>query len=318
MRLGLACLVQAALGSTVVAVSLAAAACGEGQVDGSVRLDDTVDVASVRALPESARQDQTLRIAIAGVMSPSRTLNAYERLVAYMQSRLGMQVTIDQRSSYAEVNDLVRTGQADIAFVCSRAYLEGQAEFGLALLLAPEVNGEATYYSYLIVPSDSPARSLADLRGRAFAFSDPLSNSGRLVPEYVLYQAGETPSSFFGRLEYTGSHDNSVLAVAGHLVDGAAVDSLVYDYLVARNPEIAQRTRIIARWGPYGIPPLTVSPALDVGVRERVRAVLLEMDKDVEGQTALAELGVDRFVPIEDSAYDAIRAMLNALKGVAR
>jgi len=309
-----------AFGSAFVALAAAllASACQGGNADGSVRLDDRVDMAAVRTSPEPIPAEGTLRIAIAGVMSPSRTLDAYDQLLAYLERRLGMKVVVDQRSSYAEVNDLLRTGQAGIAFVCSRAYLEGQAQFGMELLLAPQVKGETTYYSYLIVPSDSAAAALADLRGKRFAFSDPLSNSGRLAPEYQLQLAGETPDSFFASHEYTGSHDNSILAVADHLVDGAAVDSLVYQYVVARNPEIAQRTKIIARWGPYGIPPLVTSPKLAPELREKVRTALLEMDRSEDGRAALAMLGVDLFVTIDDHAYDSIRDMMAVLREAGR
>ncbi len=282
------------VGLAVVALTgaLLASACLGGDADGSVRLDDRAEVAPVDTSPQPTPAEGTLRIAIAGVMSPSRTLDAYDQLLGYLHRRLGVKVTVDQRSSYAEVNDLLRTGQADVAFVCSRPYLEGRQQFGMDLLLAPQVNGDVIYYSYLIVPAKSGAMSLADLRGKRFAFSDPLSNSGRLVPEYQLHLAGETPNTFFASYEFTGSHDNSILAVADGLVDGAAVDSLVYEYIVARTPEISRRTKIIARWGPYGIPPLVTSPRLAPELREKVRTALLEMDQSEDGRAALAVLGV--------------------------
>lgn len=306
------------MGLAGLAGALLASACGGGSTDGSVRLDDRAKVAAVDTSPEPTPAEGTLRIAIAGVMSPSRTLDAYDQLLEYLQGRLGVRVTVDQRASYAEVNDLLRTGQVDVAFVCSRAYIEGQEQFGMNLLLAPQVNGDVIYYSYLIVPSSSGAMSLADLRDKRFAFSDPLSNTGRLAPEYELHLAGETPNAFFASHEYTGSHDNSILAVADGLADGAAVDSLVYEYIVARTPEIGQRTKIIAKWGPYGIPPLVTSPSLPPNLREKVRVALLEMDQSEEGRTALSELGVDRFVTIDDHAYDSIRDMLATLREAGR
>lgn len=305
-----------------LAVSLAAAALGAAclghDADMTVRLEDRVDIGAVQGISSPTPSAGALRIAIAGVMSPSRTLDAYDQLLAYLGQRLDLKVTVDQRSSYAEVNELLRTGQADLAFVCSRAYLEGKSQFGMELLLAPEVNGDRVYYSYLIVQADSPAVSLTDLRGKVFAFSDPLSNSGKLVPEYQLFTIGETSSSFFERYEYTGSHDNSILAVAEGLVDGAAVDSLVYDYVLARNPELAERVKVIERWGPYGIPPLVVGPGLAPTLKERVRDALLGMDADPEGRRALDALGIDRFIPIDDSAYDSIRQMVLALGEAGR
>jgi phosphonate transport system substrate-binding protein len=305
-------------GAGLVLASLLGGGCLGDETDMTVRLDERTDIGAVGASPPATPQAGTLRIAIAGVMSPSRTLDAYDQLLSYLGERLGVRVTVDQRSSYAEVNELLRTGQADLAFVCSRAYLEGKEQFGMRLLLAPEVEGERVYYSYLIVPVSSTATSLADLRGKVFAFSDPLSNSGKLVPEFQLFLLGETPNSFFERYEYTGSHDDSILAVAEGLVDGAAVDSLVFDYVVDRNPEIGRRVKVIARWGPYGIPPLVAAPGLDPAVERRVREALLGMADDPQGRRALDALGIDRFVTIDDSAYDSIREMLRALQEAGR
>lgn len=318
MRPGIRRTIKGAVALLAVSGGLLAGACLNGRVDGSVRLNDRVDVAALRPSPEATRADGTLRIAIAGIMSPSRTLVAYDQLVSYLQTRLGMRVVVDQGSSYAEVNELLRTGQADVAFICSRAYVEGHTQFGLQLLLAPEVQGKLTYESYLIVPSDSAATSLADLRGKRFAFSDPLSNSGRLAAEYQVYLAGETPDTFFGSHEYTGSHDNSILAVADHIFDGAAVDSLVYQYVVARSPDVGRRTKVIAEWGPYGMPPVVSSPLLPPTLRDRVRGALQTMDQSTDGRVALAALGIGRFVPIDDHAYDSIRAMLAALREAGR
>jgi phosphonate transport system substrate-binding protein len=87
-----------------------------------------------------------------------------------------------QRGTYAEINELIRTGGADVAFVCGGAHVDGQHEFGMKLLVAPQMRGETMYFSYIIVPRDSNAQSLTNLRGKRFAFSDPLSNSGYLAP----------------------------------------------------------------------------------------------------------------------------------------
>ena len=68
------------------------------------------------------------------------------------------------------------------------------------------------------------------------------------MPTYQLSLLGEAPVSFFSRYLFTYSHDTSIMAVADKLVDGAAVDSLVYDQLVAGKPELVSKTKIITRW----------------------------------------------------------------------
>ncbi|MBI3912679.1 MAG: phosphate/phosphite/phosphonate ABC transporter substrate-binding protein [Chloroflexi bacterium] len=256
-----------------------------------------------------------LRVAVAAVISPRSTLESYDALLDYLSRQLERPVQLVQRQTYAEVNELVRTGQVDIAFVCGGAYVEGQRDFGLELLVAPQINGATIYYSYLIVPNDSSARALNDLRGKVFAFSDPLSNSGRLAPAFQIRQFDATPETFFARTIFTYSHDNSIRAVAAKLVDGAAVDSLVYDALVASNEELASKTRIIEKSPPFGIPPVVVPPALNAELKTQLRNALLKMDSDAEGRAALARLRIDRFVLINDHAYDSIREMARVVRG---
>ncbi len=251
-----------------------------------------------------------LRVAIAAVISPQGTIQSYTPLLDYLARRIGQPVQLIQRQTYAEVNNLLRDGGVDLAFVCTGAYVQGHRDFGMELLVAPQVNGTTVYYSYIIVPAHSPAQRLADLRGQTFAFTDPLSNSGRLMPVYMLWQMGETPERFFGRTIYTYSHDNSIRAVAEGLVDGAGVDSLVYDYALRRDPALADRVRVIARSEACGMPPVVVHPNLDAGQKTTLRDIFLTMHQDEAGRAALADLMIDRFVPMDDRAYDSVREAL--------
>jgi phosphonate transport system substrate-binding protein len=180
------------------------------------------------------------------------------------------------------------------------------------LLAAPQVNGETVYYSLLIVPADSPAQSIEDLRGGTFAFTDPMSNTGRNYPTYLVQQLGETPDRFFGRTFFTYSHDDAIRAVANHVADGAAVDSLVYEYVLARQPELGQHTQIIHRSPPFGIPPVVVGPHVRPQLVAQLRTILIQMADNSVGQEALAAAGFERFVLITDEVYDSVRELEEA------
>ena len=260
--------------------------------------------------PDSSR----LRFAVAPVLSPQATLENYTALASYLGERLGKPVELVLGKSYAEINALVRSGDVALALVCSGAYVLGRREFGMEALAVPVVNGEKTYRSYLVVPSGSPITSWEDLRQKTFAFTDPLSNSGRLVPLYVLLQMGETPERFFKNFIFTYSHDKSIEAVTGGLVDAAAVDSLVYDYLVSRTPSIAANTRVVWRSPPYGINPVVVHPAMPPELRQQLETILTGMAQDDEGRKVLKGLEVDAFVRPDAGAYDLIEAMVEATR----
>ncbi len=273
-----------------------------------------VDLNDLQPLPTPAGYEAVpLRVAVAAVISPKGTVESYSPFLTYLQEKLNRPVELVQRRTYLEVNDLIEHGEVDIAFVCTSAYIQGHDSFGMELLVAPQVGGKTTYNSYLIVSISSTAQNMNDLRGKAFAFTDPISLSGRFYPTYLLQQLGFTPEEFFARTFYTYSHDEAIRAVASGVADGAAVDSLVYDYAVARDPSLAEKVKVIHRSPDFGIPPVVVSPFTRPQIKDELQSVLLQMADDPTAEDALSSIGVERFVPINDNAYDSVRSLVGII-----
>lgn len=260
----------------------------------------------------------SIRIAVSAIISPEETFAYYQDMFNYISLKMGVPVKLIQRKTYQEVNDLVRKNSVDAAFVCSLAYVEGNEQFGMELLVVPIVRGEPRYYSYIIVPEDSNVNSLKELKGKTFAFTDPLSNSGKLSPEYLLAQMGENPETFFRLTFFTYSHDKSIQAVAEGMVEGAAVDSLVWDFKNFTDPRFTSRTKIINKSKPFGIPPVVVSKDIDPSLKEKLRKILLEMHEDEKGREILDRIMIDRFSEANDSLYDSIREMEKVVRNVKR
>lgn len=284
-------------------------------ISGCVDKKEKINLSVVEE-PQKVVNDPAVRVAIASVVSPKESYEYYEDMIQYISQKIGGSVKIVQRKSYQEINDLIKNNEIDFAFVCGGAYIDGNSEFGMKLLVVPVVYNNTTYNSYIIVQNESNYTDLTDLRGKKFAFSDPLSNSGKLYPAYRLYLLNETPDSFFGKDEqgknnwfYTYSHDNSIIAVAQKLAEGAAVDSLVYESMKETHPEIIAKTRIIEISPPFGIPPIVVSKDIDPFLEAKLRDIFLDMDNDEDGKKILANIRIDRFMELNDSAYDSIREM---------
>lgn len=251
-----------------------------------------------------------LTVVVAGMITPKDGLQYYEGLSAYVASKVGKRVRLIHKASYTEANQMLKDGKVDAAFVCSGPYVAGHDGFGLQLLAAPVVDGKSVYRSLIIVPRSSPATSLASLRGKDFAFADPQSNSGKIVPTYMIgTQFGVTPERFFHKTFYTYSHDNSIKAVASGQADGAAVDSLIFQFDTSIMPQYTSKTRVLVQSDAYAIPPVVVPPGLSPGLKEQLRAAFLGADTDPAGKKFLTQLHIQRFVTIDDAAYDPIRRM---------
>jgi phosphonate transport system substrate-binding protein len=267
----------------------------------------------------AAATAEPLLVGIAARISPRESYAYYDHLLAYVGKKLGRRVEMVQFSTYDEMDTALERRDLDYAFICAGPYVRDHARFGVELLAAPQSHGQPFYYAYVIVPAASPARTLADLRGKQFAFTDPKSNTGRLVPAYLVQREfGVSPENFFSGVRYLGSHDTSIDAVSAGKVDGASVDSLVFDYVAARSPGRVKNVRILLKSPPYGIPPIVVNRGADPALRKRLRGVLLSMDSDPEGRRILDGIMVDRFIVPVDANYNAVREMESWLAEQAR
>ncbi len=291
-------------------------------ITGCIEKQDKVNLSIVQEQGAMVN-DTAIKVAIASVVSPKESYAYYEEMMQYFSKKLGGPVKTVQRRSYQEINQLIQDNEIDFAFICDGAYIDndGKTTAGMRLLVAPQVNGKTTYNSYIIVHKNSNYTDFLDLRGRKFAFSDPLSNTGKLYPAYRLALINETPRSFFGMDEngrnntfYTYSHDNSIIAVAEGLAEGAAVNSLVYEYMKNTRPEIIAKTRVIEVSPPFGIPPVVVPEAIDPFLEHRLKDIFLDMDKDENGMKILSNVKIDRFVSINDNAYNSVMEMRKRVK----
>lgn len=255
----------------------------------------------------------SLRVAVGAMISPQQTFIYYHQLLNYIGRHTGRPIAMVQRKTYGEINRMLGGGQIDLALICAGPYTSGKERFGFKALVVPMVRGEPYYRSYLIVHRDSPITKLEDLRGKVFAFTDPESNSGKLVPTYWLQQMGETPEMFFQRTIYAFSHDNAIMAVAQSLVDGAAVHSQVWEYLQQRQPEQTQKTRVIMTSRQFGNPPMVASRHLDPATQNHIQKVLLQMHRNDDGHEILSELMIDRFALPQEEWYLPVIEIKNAL-----
>lgn len=225
----------------------------------------------------------------------------------FLESRLNVEVGIVHRATYAQVVEVLRSGQVEFGWICGYPFVQHRRE--LKLLAVPQWRGRPLYQSYLIAGAQQGARSLAELKGRVFAYSDPLSNSGFLYMQHLLRAQGHDPVRFFGRSFFTHSHRHVVDAVAEGLADGGAVDGYVWETLGELHPELTQRTRVLSRSPDFGFPPIVASARAHSRDVAAFAAALEAMPRTLDGAAVLAELRLDRFVQADPSLFDAIATM---------
>jgi phosphonate transport system substrate-binding protein len=227
--------------------------------------------------------------------------------------RLGVATELTVETSY----DACEQDEHEVCFVCSLPYVtfERRGISPAVPVAAPVLRGERyggrpIYFSDVIVHRDSPFRAFADLRGRSWAYNEPLSHSGYGITRYHLLRMGET-NGFFGRVVEAGFHETAIRMVADGQVDGSAIDSQVLAVALRDDPSLRASLRVIDALGPSTIQPVAVSKRVPGTLREAIREVLVTMGAD-GAREPLEDALVERFVPVDPSSYDDIRMMVDA------
>lgn len=254
-----------------------------------------------------ARADAPLHIGLTPVFLDDQ-VGFLERWRAYLEARLDQPVRFVQRGSYREVLRLVLAGHVEFAWLCGFPYWRHRD--ALRLVAVPIYQGAPLYRSYLIRNTHHDAITrFTDLRGKAFAYSDPDSNSGFLYVQHRLREEGVLGEPFFGRSFFTWAHRRVVEAVAVQLAQAGAVDGYVWDVLSRLYPELTGATVILERSPPFGFPPIVATQAADREALARMRGVLLTMHDDRDGAQLLHTLALDGFETGAPALFDGIGRM---------
>ncbi|HZS07601.1 MAG TPA: PhnD/SsuA/transferrin family substrate-binding protein [Blastocatellia bacterium] len=233
----------------------------------------------------------------------------------YLSARLDAPVELVNDIPWQERERLLDAGEIHLCWICGLPYIwkADRPDSPIELLAAPVMRGERyrqrpVYFSDIVVHRDSNFRSFADLRGAVWAYNEPHSHSGYNLIAYHLATQGES-WGYFGRVIESGAHQVSLRMIFSGKVDASAIDSTVLELELRRSPEINSRLRVIETLGPSQIPPFVVLKSLPLGLREKLRELLLEMHLDPMGNSLLLRGPVARFVEVADSDYDGIREM---------
>lgn len=254
------------------------------------------------AVPGTA---QVLRFGSYASERPSEELRKLEPFKKYLEASLKKQglpvrVEVSIFPTYDEGIDALTNGDIDFSRLGPVSYvLAKRKNPALTLLAAESHEGDKQFPAVMIVAGDSSIRSIADLRGKRFAFGDPSSTSGRYLPQAELAKAGMAAKDL-ASYEYLGRHDKVVFAVASGRFDAGATNINTFmKYADAKN------LRELVRY-PSPTHAWAARDKLDPALVTALRKALFDMT-----DPRLREL-IDRngFLPATDADYDELRRVM--------
>ncbi len=261
-------------------------------------------------LPARFASAEALMLCVHPYRPASELQRDFKPLVEYLSRELGTTVHLHIAKDYREHIALIGQGKMDIAFMGPAPYVLLTQSYGKPEVIGRlETNGKSSFAGVIFVPLKSPVRSLQDLKGKRFAFGSRESTMSRLMPAYMLMQAGVGDKQF-ARRSFLSNHDNVILGVMmGDFDAGAVMEDAFLEKRnmgirqVARTPEMPEHVYVARK----GLPGKIVA---------RLRAALLSMNNRPEGRDALRSLrpSATGVVVAADRDYDGLRAVLRELK----
>ncbi len=256
------------------------------------------------ALPVQAQQ--VLRVSAIPDESPTELLRKFQPLGAYLEKEVGMKVNWTPVNDYPAVVEGLAAGKIDLAWLGGFTFVQVRLRTGTAIPIAQRVEDEK-FTSKFIVPLDSTAKTLQDLKGKTFTFGSPSSTSGSLMPRYFLLKEGINPEKDFSRVAYSGAHDATVAFVASGRAEAGVLNASVWDKLVEKGDPNAKAVKVLATTPPYYDYNWTVRGDLDPAIVKKLTEAFLKLDPSNPAQKEILELQrATRFIPTKPENYKSI------------
>ncbi len=255
-----------------------------------------------RALAQPLWSDQPgqhLTFGFLPIVSSERLVRRFAPLVNYLSGELGMEIRMETATGFAEFIRRTDTEQRyDLLFTAPHLYALAQRRQGYRALARVD---EAGMKAVIVVPADSPIRSLQDLRGRRLATTDPLALATLLVRSTLL-QSGVDPDTDLA-LVATPSHNASLLSTHQGTTDASA---LILPLFQRSRAEIRDTMRILAQTQSVPHMPIAAAPWLSAELVQRLRTALLGMADTARGRVVLDELGWPGLKAAAPGDYDSL------------
>lgn len=255
------------------------------------------------------RDPKRLRVALLPDENATTLIQNAQPLKQYLEATLKKEIELIVTTDYSSMIEAMRFGRIEVAYF-------GPFSYVLAKSKAPNIEpfavgiekGSPTYHSILIATADGPVKSVADIRGKPFAFGDQASTSSHLAPRAHLLKKGLEGDKDY-KVVHLGTHDAVARAVQAGQVPAGALSEPILRSLIERKVIDASKIVQLDLSAPIPNYPMVMQGNLAPPLKQAIRAAFLNVkDKEV-----LKSFRVEAFAPTDDKAYDVLRETATVL-----
>ena len=223
----------------------------------------------------------------------------------------GMKIETFVGSDYNGTVEALRNGHVDVALLGPFSYVlattQAPVEAFAVTVIARTM--QPSYRSIIIARDDSPVKSMETTKGNTFAFVDPGSTSGYMVPAAAFKKAGITPEKDFKQVMYSGGHDATIVAVGEGKVHAGAVADRIYERGCAKGLTDCTKIKVVWQSDQIWNDPVLYRTTLSDDMKKKIREAFYGVKNLPFGEMGM----VARFDPITDKDYDALREIAKTL-----
>jgi phosphonate transport system substrate-binding protein len=252
--------------------------------------------------------ERTILIGLIPEQNIFKQIERYEPLADYLSGKTGVRINLKILPRYGNIIDNFRSEGLDGAFFGSFAYALAHEKLGVSVIARPVAqDNTSTYHGLIFVRKDSGIRTIADMKGKRFAFVDKATTAGYLLPlEYFHNHGVKNFRTYFRETYFTGTHEDAILDVLNGKTDVGAAKNTVFQRMAEKDGRIMKELVILERSPDVPENGLALKKDLEETLRERFRAALLAMNDDPEGKKILERFGAKGFIPTTEGDYDPV------------
>ena len=232
----------------------------------------------------------------------------YNYLTEYLTKKTGRKIGTRIFLQYGDLLDNIKSLKIDGAFLGSFVGVLAHNNHNLEPIARPvNKDGSNTYRGLILVRKDSGIISVKDMQGKTIAFVDKAATAGYISPLAYLKENGIADiNEFFKEYYFAGSYDIIADDVLNRRVDIGAIKNTVYDRMSNENPRIKEELIILAESKRVSSNGFFVNNNLDIILKNKLKEILLNMDKDREGINVLEKIGARKFIETSYSDYKVV------------